>query len=138
VTSFIPAINEIRLLGVFDAGIPGKERVVLKVEADIDIGWYAIILSSKTASTGHAIPIRDSMYWVGSGIVSANDWIFLFTGSGTKSTVPAADGKAKLFLEYWGRPQTIFHDPRIIPVLWRLSGIVVERSGPPQTPFLPK
>jgi hypothetical protein len=139
ITSYLPPITEVRLLGVFDPGVPNMERVVLKVEANIDIGWYAIILSQRGQIRDHATPIKDCMYWFGSGSVAPNDFFFLYTGSGTRSTLPPDGGHGKLFIEFWGKKETIFHNAQIVPVLWRLNGIVVERTTTPQQlPMLTK
>jgi hypothetical protein len=135
-TSFLPLIPELQLLGVFDPGVPRRERIVLKVEAQIDIGWYAIILAIRGQPSGHIAPLRDSMYWIGSGSVQPNDWIFLFTGSGQQITLPAEGDHGKLFVEFWGREETVFHNSQIVPVLWRLSGITVEKADP-TIPALP-
>lgn len=129
-TSFLPTIPELQLIGVLDPGVPGKERIVLKVEQKIDIGWYAIVVAIRGQPSGHSTPMRDNMYWIGSGSVEPNDWFFLYTGSGTQTTIPADGVHGKLFIEFWGRPQTIFHDSLLIPVLWRLNGITVERVAP--------
>ncbi len=129
-TSFIPLIPELRLLGVFEPGIPNRERIVLKVETKLDIGMYAIVLAQRGQTTGHATPLRDSMFWIGSGNVEPNDWFFLFTGAGQQRLIPPEGDNGRLFIEFWGRPQTIFHNSQIVPVLWRLSGVTVERAEP--------
>lgn len=135
-TSFLPQIDELRLLGVFDPGIPNKERVVLKAKQSLDIGWYALILSSQTGRPGVATPIRDSMFWFGSGTIAAGDWLFLYTGPGTNTKIPSSDGKNTLYIQFWGKKQTIFHNKQIVPVLWRLNGVSVERN-PMEPPALP-
>jgi hypothetical protein len=128
ITSYIPQIDELRLLGVYDRGIPNKERIVLKAKQNLDIGWYALILSIRGPSPGHATPMRDSLYWFGSGNVAANDWLFIYTGTGTDTKIPSNDKTCTLFIQFWNRPQTIFHNKQIVPVLWRLNGITIERN----------
>jgi hypothetical protein len=129
-TSFLPQIPELRLVGVFDAGVPRRERIVLKVEQKLDIGWYAIVLAIRAQPAGMAQPLRDSVCWIGSGTVEPNDWFFIYTGAGSQMTIPADSDHGKLFFEFWGRKETVFHDSQIVPMLWRLNGVTIERADP--------
>jgi hypothetical protein len=130
-TSYLPHIPELKLIGVFDAGVPRRERIVLKVEQRLDIGWYALALAMRAQPAGTAQPLPDSLFWIGSGTVDPNDWFFIYTGAGSKTTMPAEGAHGKLFIEFWGRDVTVFHDSQIVPVLWRLSGVTIERVDPP-------
>jgi hypothetical protein len=129
VATLLPVIPELALLGAFDRGVPNKERIVLKPQSVLDIGNYAIILGTRLLHTGTVVPVRDAMFWFGSGTVSPDDWLFLFTGSGTPNFVPGPDNKGRLHLVYWGREHTLFHDPITEPVLWRLSGVEIPKPA---------
>lgn len=137
-STLIPVVTELRLVGVFEPGVPNRERIVLKVETRLDIGMYAIVLGRRVQQVGHAAPMTDSMYWIGSGTVEPNDWFYLFTGSGTRTIIPPDVDHGKLFVEFWGRPLTVFQDGQIVPMLWRLSGATVERSAPELPASLPQ
>jgi hypothetical protein len=133
-TTLIPTITEIRLVDVLERGVPNKERIALKVEATIDIGSYALVLGVRAPGGAFITPIPDSMFWFGSATVNANDWIFVYTGSGTPSKVPPAGDVGNVYIIHWGRPHTVFHDPQIVPALWRISGLLF----PPPPAALPQ
>jgi hypothetical protein len=122
VATLLPPIPELTLVGVFDRGVPNRERIVLKAETTIEVGNYAVVLGIRYLHTGVFVPIQDAMFWFGSGAAVANDWLFLFTGSGTFNSIPNADGTGKIYLSYWGREHTLFHDPTTEAVLWRING----------------
>jgi hypothetical protein len=139
-TSYLATIPELTLQGVFERGLPNKEHVVLKAEVPVDLGFYAVVLGLRNPGTeALATPLVDSTYWLGSAEIPAGDWVFLFTGPGTPSKIRSKDNTCDLHLIFWNRKQTIFHDTRIIPLLWRLNGITIEKSAepPPVAPTKP-
>ena len=127
-TAYFPPIPEFELRGVYDAGVPNKERVILRVAQPIEMGNYALLLGVRS-TPGHVVPISNSAYWFGSASIPANDWVMVYTGAGQGTKVPTEDRKSTIWIGYWGRPQTVFHDKNVIPVLWRLNGIAIERSA---------
>jgi hypothetical protein len=129
VTAYLAPILELELRGVFDAGVPNKERIVLRASQPVEVGAYALILGNRSASAGHVTPLAESLYWFGSAVVPAEDWLMVYTGRGQATKVPTTDGKSMIWVGYWGRQTTIFHDRNIVPVLWRLNGISIERSS---------
>jgi hypothetical protein len=136
-TTFVPVITELAIAHVYEPGVPNKERIAIRVDAAVDLGSYAVVLGVRSPGTQFITPIRDSMFWFGSGTVAVRDWIFVYTGSGTPTTVPpSADtpGVGNVYVLYWGRPQTAFHDPQVVPVLWRISGVFI----PPVSLALPQ
>ena len=136
-TSYLPTIPELTLLGAFERGVPNKERVVLRAEAPVDLGFYAVILGWRRAGNEtQATPIADSMYWLNSTVIPANDWVFLFTGPGEPTVLRSNDQKSNLHIIYWNRPQTVFHDKHVIPVLWRLNGITIDKAPPVTSPTI--
>lgn len=131
-TSYLATIPELSLLGAFERGVPNKERVVLKAEAQVDLGHFAVVLGLRTPGTEPlTTPLVDSTYWLGSAVIPKGDWVFIFTGPGTPSKSRSTDNTCDLHIIFWNRKQTIFHDARVIPLLWRLNGITIEKSAPP-------
>jgi hypothetical protein len=96
---------------------------VFKAQSAIDLGRYAVVLGVRYLQTGNLVPIRDTMFWFGSGTVQPQDWVFLFTGSGQPRSTPNAEGNGQLHLVYWGKEHTVFHDPTTEPMIWRLDGL---------------
>jgi len=122
----LPQIPELELLGVADRGVPNRERVVLRSHGHVQMGGYALFLGIRSHAPGFALPVRDSMFWLGDGPVRPDDWVIVFTGSGTPSNTQMPDAPGKIYLLYWGRPTTIFHDPQVVTMLLRLGGVSVE------------
>ena len=130
-TTYLPTIPELDLLGVYDRGIANKERIVLRVVSALDIGAYLIILGWRGKDSGqHVTPLPNSMYWFGSGSLQANDWLFLYTGQGTAEKMPPSDKHGNLFINYWGKDKTVFNSAEVVPVLWRMNGITIDRINP--------
>lgn len=125
--TLLAGIAELQLFGVFDRGVPNKERVVLRPTVAMDIGAYVVIAGVRAPPPHNLIsPLRDHMFWFGSGVLTANDWIFLYTGHGTPSKYPNAEGSGQIYTTYWGHDLTIFHDPQVIPAVVRLNGVQYE------------
>jgi hypothetical protein len=130
--TFIADITELRLVGVFDRGVPFKERVVIQVLQTVDLGLFSVLAGMRTAETGDlVVPMRDHVFWFGSALVNLNDWLFLYTGHGEPAVFPDAQTGGQLYTCYWNRSQTIFHDPQVVPTVVRFGGILVERRPEP-------
>ncbi|KWA42180.1 hypothetical protein WL27_01875 [Burkholderia multivorans] len=98
-----------------DAGVAEKERVVLKVAADGDIGKYLLLYSSKTkdsAPTGG----RKLAYWFPDKAIKSGDLVVLYTKKGTKSE-KALDNGTTVHFFYWGLDAPIWGDDKNVAVL---------------------
>jgi len=120
----LPAIFELTLVGVYERGVPNRERLVFQPTQTIDIGQFGILLGV-TGSPGMAFPIRDNFFWFGNGVVSSGDWVLVYTCAGkpTGSIIPNTN--SKVYTVFWGRPTVIFSDPSIVPVLFRMDAVSV-------------
>jgi hypothetical protein len=108
-----------------------KERIPHRIESELDIGEYALTLGVRSPAPGFVIPVKDALFWFGSGNLVPGDWIFLYTGAGTPSVIPPDENvHGRLLVVYWGRSETVFHDPQIVPVIWHVGGM--------RTPPVPK
>ena len=123
--------TQLMLHSVIDRGVPNKEHIALLVLEDVETTHEYLILIGVTATPGDAIPIVDSSYWLGHGELKKGDWVFIFTGPGEARLDKLPDEKS-LYSLYWGRTQTVFYDPRIVPVLIRFSEVSV--LPPPPSP----
>lgn len=119
----LPPIHQLSLVGVFDAGIPNMERVVLRPTQQLNLGEFGLFTGIK-ASNGLVTPIRDHFFWLGETWITPPAWIFVYTGTGAPrwTTMPNS-GDAALVL-HWGRATTMFNVPSIVPVVFRLGAIV--------------
>lgn len=133
-TSIIPVVTELGMLGVIEPGAPNRERIALKPYTFLDLGGYAMILGLQGPALNLIQPIKDALFWFGSGNVGPNDWLYLFTGEGNPVATPFGETGGNLYSFFWGHRQTVFHDPRLVPVLIRLGGFV---AGAPSQRALP-
>lgn len=83
-----------------NAGDLSRERLVLRVVADIDIGAYAVLCSrvfkGEVPTAG-----RNTAYWFPDQQVKAGDRVVLYTKSGVDSKKPI-EGHGTAHFFYWG------------------------------------
>lgn len=120
-------IIELDVHGVFDRGLPNKERIAIYVKSPLNIGQYGLMIGIK-ASGGTAIPIRDNLFWFGDGFLNAGDWIFIYTGAGTPRASNVPGSNAKLYISHWGKPTTIFQAPELVPILFRVDAVFIPQE----------
>ena len=125
-------ITELRVEGIYDRGVPNKERVVLRVNTIISMGQFGLILGIRQQQRT-AFPIRDNFFWFGDGYVAAGDWIFVYTGPGEARTSELPGSTQKLYSLHWGRQNTILSSPEIVPFLFRMDAVDI----PAETLLLP-
>ena len=124
-TTLFPSITEFARLEVLDRGVPNKERIAFRAETTVDTGRFALVLAARVPGTALVMTLPDSSLWLGSKTLSENDWVMMYTGAGTAKTLPPAGGYGSVHIGYWGKDTTVLHDPNVVPVIWRLSGILI-------------
>lgn len=82
-----------------DPGSLDKERVILKVGADVDIGGYAAFVSN--VKDGKAMSGHKTAYWFPDTKVKAGDLVVLYTKTGQDSKKELEGGQTAYFY-YWG------------------------------------
>ena len=70
-------------------------------------------------------PIRDNLFWFGDGIINPGDLVILYTGAGTATINQQPNNTGKLISLFWGRPETVLHDPNVTPILFRVDAVVL-------------
>jgi hypothetical protein len=83
-----------------DAGNFQKERIVLKADAEIGLGEYAVFCTTVSAS-GDAMSGRKTAYWFPDGTIKKNDLVVLYSKKGTASKKDLNGGRTAHFF-YWG------------------------------------
>jgi hypothetical protein len=83
-----------------DPGDHQKERLVIKVLADLDIGAYAVFRSS-LGSDGNPTSGRSTAYWFPDDAVKSGDLAVLYTKSGQGGKKDIGGGRTAHFY-YWG------------------------------------
>lgn len=98
---------------------PEKERIVIKVLLDLEIGNYLLLrsdLSSGSSPTGG----KKVAYWFPDGAVKAGDLVVLYSKNGESSTKRLTSGKTAHFF-YWGREKALWGTADHTAVIMRVS-----------------
>jgi hypothetical protein len=118
---YIPPIAELSIHGVFEAGVPNRERVCLRPTETINLAFFGVLLARRNPADGSLSPIVDQLFWFGEKEVSPPSWIMLLTGKGETKTITESEHPIHLF--FWGKEHTIFQLENIIPVVFRFGNI---------------
>lgn len=95
----------IEIVSVKDAGNHDKERVVLNVVKDTDLGDY--IIATSTANPDNTIsPLIKNVYWLPNQSVKAGDLVVVYTKKGKQGKIENKDGSTSYFC-YWDLKDTL-------------------------------
>jgi hypothetical protein len=96
----------LNIRNITDPGNDERERVVFDVTADIDVGKY-LVLKTTRVDTKISSKATD-VYWFPDKKVKKGDVVVLYTKSGIdSSTLSEKDGNTSYFF-YWRKPSPIF------------------------------
>lgn len=107
-----------------EAGNLQKERLVIKIRDDVDIGEYAVFHSRISSN---AIPTSGSKkaYWFPDRAVKAGDLVVLYTKAGTTGKKDLGEGRTAHFF-YWGQ-ETALWGPNTGAVVLEISDWIYRR-----------
>jgi hypothetical protein len=125
----LPTLEEFPYFNTMERGAPNKEAVVVKAGADLNLGSY-ILITGYRQQDGTILPYFTNVFRFGPAVVKANDWLFIYTGSGTNSKRRSTDDRYDIYVAHWGQPYTLFANESIVPVLLRTNGVLF--PDPPQ------
>lgn len=103
-----------------DAGNFQKERIVIRVGADIDLGEYAVFCTA-LSKDGKATSGRKMAYWFPDGDVKKEDLVVLYTKRGNSSKKELSDGRTAHFF-YWGDDRAVWGGNGNAAVLLHVAG----------------
>ncbi len=110
---------KLEIADIIDRGIPNKERLWLRVKADADLIYYAVLATEYLAE--HAISsVPRHVYWFVKKDVKAGDYVVLYTGKGTASETSNQAGGKTYFL-FWGLGTTIWNKAADCAVLYEIN-----------------
>ena len=89
----------LRIQRVRDRGSVAKERLVIKVLADTDVGSFAIFRTHFTQ--GEPTVAIDDTFWFPDSPVVKGDFVVVYTKNGSLGTKQLASGATTHFF-YWG------------------------------------
>ncbi len=133
-------VTELAVVKIFDRAVPNKECIAISVNRAVNMGQYGLMVGRHDAATNNgSVPFFDNLFWFGDGVVNAGDWMFVYTGPGTPRSTTATNGVNKIYSLHWGKPQTVFANSMIVPILFRVdaANILMPPSDQPQLPRLP-
>ena len=88
-----------------DLGDKEKERVVLSVKEDAELGVY--ILSTTVSNPDDTISASiKNIFWLPNQKVKAGDLVIVYTKSGSKQVIENEDGSSSYFF-YWGLTESL-------------------------------
>jgi len=121
-------IFQLSLIGVEDAGIPNKERVILRPTERVNLAEFGMLIGIQ--NQGFTSPLNETFFWFGEILIDPPSWLFIYTGKGEfrESQMPTTGEKAYVF--HWGRPITAFNNPSIVPIIFRIGNVLVGNSRP--------
>ena len=112
-------VQSLRLIGVWDAGVPNRERVALRVLRRCDLENYALITGLRT--NDGFVPEDSGAYWFDAMLVEPGTWVIVYTGRGqTRHSTMRGSGAPAIVL-HWGATQTLFGPPLRRPALVHIN-----------------
>jgi len=90
---------KLKISSFADAGNFPKERLVLRADADLELGEYAVFCSA-LSSNNKVTSGRKTAFWFPDGPIKKGDLVVLYTKKGTERTKEISDGKTAHF-HYW-------------------------------------
>lgn len=104
----------LKLKSIADKGNPQKERLVIRVVNDTDVGEFIVM---RTGFVDDAVNIGvESTYWFPDKSVKAGDLVVLYSKAGTIKDRPLERGGNVHFF-YWGQPTAVWRNPNTAAVL---------------------
>lgn len=109
---------KIKIESIADQGLLDKERIVMKVLSDTDVGYYAIF-ETRRSDRGVTAGVRDA-FWFPDKVVSSGDYVVLYSKAGQQSEkTPSGGNKSHFF--YWGSDKAKWSSTETAPVLLLVS-----------------
>ncbi len=123
--SYLPTlVPELSVVGLLDAGIPNRERILLRPTQVTQLSAFTLSVGLYEPATGGARPLFDNIFWFPEKLVFPPSWIIVFTAPGQPRDVTLENGEQGHTF-FWQRRTTIFNDARLVPVLLRIGGAIV-------------
>ena len=127
----LPPVHELTIVGVFEAGVPNRERIILRPTEPINLASFALVLTM-TGQDGLVIPLPDHFFWLGERWLVPPAWIVVFTGPGRyQEGIHGSSGVPVIEL-HWGKSSVLFGPPGIAVSLIRISAIASTILPPAQ------
>jgi hypothetical protein len=121
----------LQLVSVASRGAPGQERVYLRANARAVLAEYLLLVGLHVEGTA-AFPSRDHVFWMGNENIDQGGWVIVYTGPGQRTLTHITETREPALVLYWNRQTTLFHDPRMVPILVRMDASGTQVGAPGQ------
>lgn len=105
---------KIKIQSIADKGIYEKERLVMKVIADCDVGDFLLLRAGYRE--GSVTTGVHNTFWFPDEYVEAGDLVVVYSKSGKQNTKQLNSGKTAHFF-YWGKDAALWNTKSKAPVL---------------------
>lgn len=102
---------QLELKSFADVGIIDKERLAIRVLADVNIGSYVVLRSIKS-DKGKPVSGTKDAYWFPDIEVKKGDMIVLYTKSGTSGKKALAGGDGLAHFYYWSKKTPLWGEDK--------------------------
>ena len=108
----------IEILGVRDAGINDRERIILRCRSSVDIGKYLILQGTDLGESGIS-PRTGHVFWLPDEQVGAGEYVRIYTkaGSNNRTTGTYEKSPAVFHNFYWSKSSAIWAQDKISIIL---------------------
>ena len=103
---------------IADSGVPAKERLILNVLSDTDVGKFAVFRA--TTQDDMVTTGVKTVFWFPDKKVKAGDLVILYTKKGTQNEKLLQDGTRAHFF-YWNSSSAIWDDKSMAAVILSVS-----------------
>jgi hypothetical protein len=119
----LPPIYQLAMLGVADAGVPNRERIVLRPTEQVNLLSFLLVLALR-GEDQVIYPLNDNAFWFPDQVIAPPSWLLVYTGVGkpTQTVIPETGQAA--YTMHWGKTYTLFNDPRVVPVIFGLASLL--------------
>ncbi len=105
-------------ISIADPGVPAKERLILKVLLDTDVGDFVVFRTK--ARNNQVTTGVETVFWFPDKAVKAGDLVVVYTKEGVRSEKPIKDGNRAHFF-YWGISSAIWDDKSMAAIILHVS-----------------
>ncbi len=122
--SYLSPVPELSVIGIFDAGVPHRERIVMRPMQAVDLSYFALIVGVQS-KTG-IIPLNDCFRWLGPKVIGPPSWLVVYTDTGDDVDTSHTTSGEPVHIMHWGRTRTLFIDAgvQLVVGVIRIGGLV--------------
>jgi hypothetical protein len=134
---YVPPVHELAIVGAFEAGVPNRERIVIRPTEAVNLAGFGLVLSLVN-DDGSVTPVPNHFLWLGDRWVVPPTWLVVFTGPGAFREGAHQETGAPVLEFHWGLQSVVLGTPRIALSIVRFGGLSSQQVGPNSAAQLPR